>query len=273
MKIKSRVRTTGFLVLMGTVGASSQLMTAQENPTSAAPSRQDELDRLRSVMLQLSSNSCQNINAAALIIESDPKSAALVSQTAKATQILSSGVTLDEFLHALLAINCLTLKQKEYQPPSFDWTVQKTDVVNAFADSQHHTIVITTGMVNFTRDDPGELAFVVAHELGHLVDQPLGCQAALRRERIATLTQQGAQRQCEARADNVGFQYFVGAHFNPYEAAAYFGRFQMYFGKPGLLAQFAMDHPIDAERIQNLRNLFAKLLQEATENASRDIGR
>ncbi|MGH9774429.1 MAG: M48 family metallopeptidase [Candidatus Acidiferrales bacterium] len=230
-------------------------------PTTSEVSSLQELDRLHAVIFQLTIHPCQNIGAAATIVESDPEQVAHLLQSQGARQIMDSGVTLDEYLRVALVLDCLTHGQRQYQLPRFQWNIQKSDVINASAIPSQNMIVVTTGIIEFTRDDPGELAFAVAHEIGHLVDQPSGCAAAIQREQIIAFTEEGAQRACERRADSIGFQYLVGAGLNPYEAAAYFGRMQMFSGNPGLFAQFLSDHPIDAERIQNLRNLLIALLQ------------
>jgi Zn-dependent protease with chaperone function len=234
-------------------------LRAQE-PTDAGTNSQEELERLHGLVTQFAVHVCQDINPAVTIIVSDPKLVAQVKENPRVTKILDAGVTLDEYLRAALIVHCLG-EQKEFKLPAFRWAVQKSPVVNAFTNAKTKSVVLTTGIIDFTRSDPGELAFVVGHELGHLADQPLGCVSALQRERIVAHTRIGAQRACEARADNIGFQYLLGAGFDGYDAAASFGRLQMSHRQPGLLTQFALDHPIDADRIENLRVLFARMMQ------------
>ncbi len=222
---------------------------------SAIP-QQDELEKL------IAGESCQNIGSVAAIAISDSQFRAREVQLPEAKGFIASGVTLDEYLRAALVLHCIIRDQKQYKLPQFTWTIQKSPVINAWAYSEQKRIVLTTGIIDFTRDDPGELAFMVAHEIGHFADQPNGCDAALQKAGELTLFPLVNQRTCETRADNIGFQYLVGAGFNPYGAAAFFGRIQMYQGRQGLLDQFLSDHPITTERVQNLRDLYIKLSED-----------
>jgi predicted Zn-dependent protease len=259
MRQRSQI-AVGLLLGIVSLLQAATCTTAQQKPKDASSSSQEELERLQTILAQFTSRTCQDVNPTVTILISNPKSAAQLTQDPHVSQFLNAGVTLEEYLTTALIIRCLA-QQKQYQLPPFLWAIQKTPVINASADFKTKTVVLTTGMLEFTRGDPGELAFVIAHELGHLSDQPLGCGKALEREKIAIFTMASGLRECEQRADNVGFQYLVGAGFNAYDAPAFFGRFQMIHGQPGFLTQFALDHPIDSERIEHLRNLFVKLMQ------------
>jgi predicted Zn-dependent protease len=260
----SRIARVKGLLLAGALTIGPAVFGQQTPAQSPGPDSQVELERVHNILNQFISHPCQDIGAVVTMVLADSKLAAQQSQPPEVKQFLNLGVTLDEYLHAALVLHCLTHDQKQYKLPPFQWTIQKSGAVNAFANPQINLITITTGIIDFTRDDPEELAFAVAHEVGHLTDQPLGCPAALQRVGIVTFTQLGAERTCESRADDIGFQYLIGAGFNPYGAAAFFGRLQMYSGHQPFLMQFVIDHPVDTQRIEFLRNLFLKLVQEQT---------
>lgn len=259
MRRTLQIAVSAFLVIVSVLLWEDSLQ-AQQKPTDAGSSSQQELERLQTIMAQFTAHVCQDINPTVTILTTDPKSAEQVSQYPHVKELLSAGITLEEYLRTALVIRCLA-QQKQHQLPPFLWAVQKSPVINASADFKTRTVVLTTGIIDFTRGDPGELAFAIAHELGHLADQPLGCGKALEREKITIFTVSAGLRECEERADNIGFQYLVGAGFNAYDAPAFFGRFQMVHGQPGFLTQFALDHPIDSKRIDHLRDLFVKLMQ------------
>lgn len=262
----SMTATSRFLAFVAVSGCMSISLAVQAAPGSAQSSPSvdsgQEVERLHTILNVFTSHPCQNIAAAAVIAETDVKTAQQILQAPLVQQYLSLGVTLDEYLRVALSVHCLTHEQKQYKIPPFRWAIQKTGVINAYANSQQRIVTVTTGIIDFTRDDPGELVFAMAHELGHLVDQPLGCAVAMQREHWATLTLQGGQRWCEARADNIGMQYLIGAGLGPYEAAAFFGRLQMWEGQKGFLDQLVSDHPIDANRIENLRSLIIRIMQK-----------
>jgi predicted Zn-dependent protease len=124
--------------------------------------------------------------------------------------------------------------------------------LNAWANPSNNTITVPEMMIRFLENDEGELAFVISHEIGHLQDRTCPQLAAQMR-----ITAEGRSRFCEARADEIGVQYLVGAGYNPFDAAAFFGRLMMFQGDTGLLSnlvnRFLFDHPLNVERIGDLR--------------------
>jgi len=146
------------------------------------------------------------------------------------------------------------LRAGKYKLPPFRVVVSNVNAINAWADTQTQTVNLPITMVHFLEHDEGELAFVISHELGHLLDN--NCRALAGQARI---TAEGQSRFCEQRADELGFQYLTGAGYNPYDAAAEFGRMMMFYGGNGVLesifGRIASDHPINQDRIDNLRKM------------------
>jgi predicted Zn-dependent protease len=154
-----------------------------------------------------------------------------------------------------------------------------SDSINAWesnltpADS---LVCIPTGIVEFMGKSEGELAFVIAHEIGHALDDT--CKTAVGRAYVESKTKSGSimgrlfgatdgnepvnARVCEQRADQIGFEMLIRASYNPYDAAAAFGRLQMYlrdtsnsvFAK---LAEMQKDHPITPDRLRHIQKLIA----------------
>jgi len=147
-------------------------------------------------------------------------------------------------------------------------------------------ICVPLAMVHFMSDE-GELAFIIAHEIGHTVDDACKTQGG----RVAVANSRGSlgalfgallggaqgaaaaskisqQRGCEARADEIGFRIFTAAGQNPYDAAGAFGRLEMYLGdtSTGILARLSAignDHPMTPDRIRHMRELLMTVQQTA----------
>jgi predicted Zn-dependent protease len=113
-------------------------------------------------------------------------------------------------------------------------------------------------MIRFMGNED-EIAFIIAHELGHALDD--GCKAPPGIRHTAY-----EQVQCETRADEIGYQLLRRAGYSPYAAAGAFGRLEMYSGDThtgiiGWFRQIASDHPITPRRIENMRKLLLKEVQ------------
>jgi Zn-dependent protease with chaperone function len=114
------------------------------------------------------------------------------------------------------------------------------------------TICLPQGMVVFFEEAPDELAAIIAHEMGHAIDETC-------RFNPKTISQ---QRLCEDRADEIGFRILQNANppFNPAAMAGAFGRIESLYGdtSTGLLARiaaFKTDHPITPDRIQHVHRM------------------
>jgi Zn-dependent protease with chaperone function len=127
-----------------------------------------------------------------------------------------------------------------------------------YANPRKSLICFPTGMVDLLRND-GEIAFIMAHEAGHGLDDVCISPEQIHKQ-LSTV------RTCEMRADSIGLDILVKAGFSAYEAAGAFGKLEMYQGDVGTglgarLASFSSDHPITPDRIDNLRRLFSQYCQ------------
>lgn len=136
-----------------------------------------------------------------------------------------------------------------YPASSAEIALISSNEINAWQLHPSDWVCVPTAMTSFM-DNEDELAFILGHELGHVVDS--ACAAV-------TLNRQN-QIICEMRADAIGFRLLVAAGYSPYAAAGAFGRLEMYSGDietgiSGLFRQLASDHPITPNRIANMRRL------------------
>lgn len=138
--------------------------------------------------------------------------------------------------------------------------VTSSNVINAFAfpnfasdptnGNRVALVCVPNTFIQFMGEED-ELGFIIAHELGHTVDE------ACRQRTQVTRTNQVI---CEQRADEIGYWLSRQAGYSPYAAAGAFGRLEMYSGDTstgllGLFRQLASDHPITPNRIANMRRL------------------
>ena|SRR3984893_11797958 len=141
-----------------------------------------------------------------------------------------------------------------YNIPEFKLVVTDEQVVNAYADPRTNTVRLPVRIVEFYGSDKGELAYVIAHEIGHLQD----------RDCLARGTQQGLrnralQRMCEESADFIAIQYMMAAGYSPFDAAAAMGRLMMltsdHTSVLGIVVRrFTSNHPVDLDRIARMRD-------------------
>lgn len=202
----------------------------------------------------------------------------IVEQVCKAPEI-KSGPEYDKLARVLQKLSVVANRDTEHRQYV---AAVNSDVINAFTfnprgNTKVSLICVPNAMVRFMGDGDGELAFIVAHELGHAVDDV--CKTAEGRLAIANSRgslgalfggliggQQGAiassqisqQRGCESRADEIGFNIFTAAGYNPFDAAGAFGRLEMYMGDThtGVLARLnslSSNHPMTPDRISHMR--------------------
>jgi predicted Zn-dependent protease len=132
----------------------------------------------------------------------------------------------------------------------------------------------TDSLINMLGDED-EIAFVMAHEVGHALDRQQPCPYdkanadARVRASISTSahTEETAeQRICEKRADEIGFNLFVQAGYSPYAAGGAFGRLEMFSGEVGTgffdrMAAIGNNHPITPDRIKDMHQMLASYCQ------------
>jgi predicted Zn-dependent protease len=184
---------------------------------------------------------------------------------------------------------------------NFTYNVLREPIVNAFA-TFGGIICINSGLILVT-DNESQLASVVAHETGHVVQRHMArsvvdmsrmslasTAAMLAGILLGAMARNGGQgiegamalgqatafqqqvnyiRSHEIEADAVGIELLAGAGYDPYEMAAFFESLSRIEGLamegiPSLL----VDHPVTSERIAAARNRAAnfptaKLLPES----------
>ena len=126
---------------------------------------------------------------------------------------------------------------------------------------------------------PDELAFVIGHEMGHIIrrhawDRMLN-QAVLRaastvgtragvlggwlRQNGGSVLQSAHSRDSELEADEFGLRLAVAARFAPDGAITLLQRLEPLAREPDVLGQYFATHPPAAERIAHLRAIARRL--------------
>lgn len=100
--------------------------------------------------------------------------------------------------------------------------ISSDSIINAFA-SPNGTVQINLALSELISDSPSELAFAVAHELGHIVQY--------RTNRLVF------NSNAEFDADEYGMLFSLLAGYDPYAAAGTLAKLSMASGQAGLVAQ------------------------------------
>jgi predicted Zn-dependent protease len=177
------------------------------------------------------------------------------------------------------------------------FVLQGDNVVNAAATRGNY-VFVWTGMLNMAKSD-GQLATVLAHEIGHLLANhtkqtpaeeasqimaqasgeiagriiamqpgyaPLAQLAGmLVTEAIKAIAVNPGSQQLEMEADHIGFFLMADAGFNPEEALEVWAMMAGDESRSEAALQFLSSHPASAERLEALR----ALLPEAKERHKR----
>src|SRR5579863_2837857 len=177
---------------------------------------------------------------------------------------------------------------------TFTYLALREPIVNAFATFGGF-ICINSGLILMT-DDEAQLASVMAHETGHVVQRHMAravqaesrmslasTAAMLAAVLIAAASGGGGQavegaiamsqgvmlqqsinftRSQEIEADAVGIQLLAGAGFDPQEMATFFESLQRIEGlAEGEIPALLQDHPVTSERIATSRARAAQLVR------------
>ena len=205
----------------------------------------------------------------------------LIQQVCRGPQI-TSGPEVNEVHQIMLKLAPILDQDKQHRVYI---AVANNNEINAWATNFNMTdslICVPVAMVHFMGNAEGELSFIIAHEIGHTVDDVCKTQEG----RVAVATSRSSlgaifatnktnqQRGCEARADEIGFRIFTASGQNPYDAAGAFGRIEMYMGdtSTGMLARLnalGSDHPMTPDRIKNMRTLLINYEKEHQLTATR----
>lgn len=164
--------------------------------------------------------------------------------------------------------------------PRIQYAVALSPQVNAWETevSGISLICIPTALVHFMWLHEGQLAFVIAHEYGHALDDR--CRAYSSRAQVADRNASGTvlaalfghgdgggsrdQRACESRADALGLSFLARAGYDPQDAPAALDSLASFSGHPGTgtvarIAALGQDHPVTPDRVRHLRKLIADL--------------
>jgi predicted Zn-dependent protease len=182
--------------------------------------------------------------------------------------------------------------QSGLENQAFTYMALREPVVNAFATFGGF-ICINTGLILLTKDE-GQLASVMAHETGHVVQRHMARMVqAESRMSLATLAgllaailigaasgaggqaMEGAvamsqaialqqsinfTRSQEIEADEVGIHLMAGAGFDPLEMASFFEELSREVGlAEGQIPALLQDHPVTADRVATSRAHAAQL--------------
>ena len=120
------------------------------------------------------------------------------------------------------------------------------------------TIKIWLSLAELLADSPSEIAFVVAHELGHVVQLNKGGQKSFQMI-FPTST---VNQTIETDADLFGFDVALGAGYDPYAAGGTLGKLMMITGNATINAQYeenvqaALGTDMHTSTLNRLNNLY-----------------
>jgi predicted Zn-dependent protease len=133
-------------------------------------------------------------------------------------------------------------------------------------------IFLDIALIDLSGRDPNELAFVVAHEMAHVIRRHAldrwvagagiqvmatlisrGALGAWWRENGSRLLRNAYDRQQEYEADAFGARLAGAAGFDPAGAVRLLGRLEGLRQRPGLLGEHYASHPPEADRIARLQ--------------------
>ncbi|MFQ5799894.1 MAG: M48 family metallopeptidase [Bacteroidota bacterium] len=165
--------------------------------------------------------------------------------------------------------------------------------VNAWTTPRTGDIYITRQMLGLVGSSEGEVAFILGHEIGHVIGYWTGLGVELQRQQMQSdlssflsilglLFESEEERRNrysqveELLADSIGLYILNDAGYNPYDAAGLFGRLQMYSGTTDPLTRlwnpYISSHPFKENRIENLRRVMQNLEAQLASNESSTIG-
>lgn len=142
------------------------------------------------------------------------------------------------------------LKQGKFPIPaafiSIDASPKGAQSVNGTAYRSSNQIVLTLGAIRQLPED--ELAFLIAHEFGHLMDMSGACENSVNHEK----------HECEDHADWIAEHIMVGSGYSGYAGAGLMGRWMMMGDRASFTGQLLITlfdtHRSEVGRTQNLLN-------------------
>lgn len=175
----------------------------------------------------------------------------------------SPGVSPKDFAFTACVVE--KLLRNRFTVPTFRWFISYVSEANAIAHAQRNEIVIYSGLLTFVNYNEDEFAAVIAHEIGHLLDYRTPAVAGQPKCIEGTRVSVWEHQSCEARADDFGLQYLLGAGYSGYGMAGFFGRVLVHQGDTGLkgfILRFTNSHPINIERLKAVRARWIELCQQ-----------
>ena len=146
----------------------------------------------------------------------------------------------------------------------FHFSLVRANVSNAYA-LPGGFVFITEPLVDLCAQDPDELAFLLGHEMGHVIRGHARSQLTARTFLNAVtarlsgaglmlrqLLNQGYSRDLELEADGEGARLAAAAGFDPRAAARALGRLARGASGDAGLAEYFSSHPPLAERVRKL---------------------
>jgi len=128
---------------------------------------------------------------------------------------------------------------------NIDASPNGTQSVDGSADRGSNQIIVTLGAIHQLPED--ELAFLIAHEFGHLMDTSDACENSVSHEK----------HECEDHADWIGEQIMLGSGYSGYAGAGLMGRLMMIANRASFTSQLMVTlldtHRSEVGRTNNLR--------------------
>lgn len=161
---------------------------------------------------------------------------------------LMNGVSKDPALTTRLRRVSDLIERVQERPIDVKYKLLNMNVVNAFA-CPGGTVYVTPAMMNFVSSD-SELAFVLAHETGHVVarhsvkqmEQGMALDYLIKKSnwKVLQKNQDAARvasaflalsysRKDEFEADDYGYRYMTAAGYNPYAAVTFMNKMKQQF--------------------------------------------
>jgi metalloendopeptidase OMA1, mitochondrial len=170
---------------------------------------------------------------------------------------------------------CGPIQKQMERPETFkQFQVLDEDVINAYADDNGN-VAIYMGILNFLQSED-ELATICGHEMTHLsakhikkslgstilatvVSEVLGGTAG---NVAGNLIYTKNSRKHEREADRTGLLYMWRAGYDPYASIDVWEGMLRAGGSAGGLDKYLSTHPVDTERIENMKVMLYRLCHD-----------
>lgn len=158
------------------------------------------------------------------------------------------------------------LRDGKYRVPDFKWTLVPTKTLNSMAFPDPPFVFVFTDLLDELHRDPDQVAFVIGHEIGHMIDAQScsGSGVAHNAAMGIKLAEDQFTKFCENHADNIGLQLVAGAGFDPAAAIKTFEALELNQKQQGIdsVSAFFGNHPLNSSRIENVEKLLPIIKKE-----------